>query len=37
MGVQLIGPAHAERLLLSLAGQYERAHPWAGERPDLTG
>jgi amidase len=32
MGVQLIGPAGAERRLLSLAGQYERAHPWA-ERP----
>lgn len=35
MGVQLIGPAHSERLLLSLAGQYERAHPWAVDRPDL--
>jgi amidase len=35
MGVQLIGPAHSERRLLSLAGQYERAHPWAGERPSL--
>jgi amidase len=34
IGVQLIGPAFAERLLLSLAGQYERAHPWAGERPE---
>ena len=37
MGVQLIGPAHSERLLLSLAGQYERAHPWAGEHPLLDG
>jgi amidase len=37
MGVQLIGPAHSERLLLSLAGQYERAHPWAAERPLLDG
>ena len=35
MGVQLIGPAHSERLLLSLAGQYERAHPWATDRPAL--
>jgi amidase len=35
MGVQLVGPAFAERRLLSLAGQYERAHPWAGDRPEL--
>ncbi|MPZ86388.1 MAG: amidase [Actinophytocola sp.] len=33
MGVQLIGPAFGEHRLLSLAGQVERAHPWAGERP----
>jgi amidase len=35
MGVQLIGPAFSERRLLSLAGQYERAHPWAGDRPEI--
>ena len=35
MGVQLIGPAFSERLLLSLSGQYERAHPWAVDRPKL--
>ncbi|OLR95167.1 amidase family protein [Actinokineospora bangkokensis] len=34
-GVQLIGPQHSERRLLSLAAQYERAHPWADEHPDL--
>ncbi len=35
MGVQVIGPAWSERLLLSLAGQYERAHSWAARRPEL--
>jgi amidase len=35
MGVQLVGPAFAEHRLLSLAGQVERAHPWAGDRPPL--
>jgi amidase len=35
MGVQLIGPAGADARLLSLAGQYERAHPWASRRPVL--
>jgi amidase len=35
MGVQLGGPAGAERRLLSLAGQYERAHPWSVKRPAL--
>jgi amidase len=35
MGVQLVGPAFAEHLLLSLAGQVERAHPWADDRPDI--
>ncbi len=35
IGVQLIGPARSERLLLSLSGQYERAHPWAHRRPPL--
>jgi amidase len=35
MGVQLIGPAGAEARLLSLSGQYERAHPWAAARPTV--
>ncbi|HVK26454.1 MAG TPA: amidase family protein [Actinokineospora sp.] len=35
IGVQLIGPRRSERLLLSLSGQYERAHPWADRRPEL--
>lgn len=33
LGVQLVGPALSERLLLSLSGQVERAHPWANRRP----
>ncbi|WP_424185109.1 amidase family protein [Actinokineospora sp. G85] len=33
--VQLIGAQHSEALLLSLAAQYERAHPWAADRPSL--
>ncbi|CRK55717.1 amidase [Alloactinosynnema sp. L-07] len=35
IGVQLIGPHRSERLLLSLSGQYERAHPWADRRPEV--
>jgi amidase len=35
IGVQLVGPAGAERTLLSLSGQFERAHPWADARPEL--
>jgi amidase len=35
VGVQLVGPAFAEHRLLSLAGQLERAHPWAGDRPEV--
>ncbi|TDV40396.1 amidase family protein [Actinophytocola oryzae] len=34
-GVQLVGPAGSEARLLSLSGQYERAHPWADRRPAL--
>jgi amidase len=35
IGVQLAGPAGAEKRLLSLSAQYERAHPWASRRPSL--
>jgi amidase len=35
IGVQLVGPPAGEELLLSLAGQLERAAPWAERRPDL--
>lgn len=35
MGVQLVGPAFAERRLLSVAGQFERAHPWTADRPPV--
>ena len=35
VGVQLVGPPAGEELLLSLAGQIERAAPWDGRRPAL--
>jgi amidase len=35
IGVQLAGPARSEARLLSLSGQYERAHPWTARRPSL--
>jgi amidase len=33
IGVQLVGPADAEPLLLSLSAQLQRAHDWAEHRP----
>ncbi|WP_018686272.1 amidase family protein [Actinokineospora enzanensis] len=35
IGVQLVGPADSERLLLSMSGQFENAHPWADRRPKI--
>lgn len=34
LGVQLVGPPGAERLLLAVAGQVERAAPWPRHAPD---
>jgi Asp-tRNA(Asn)/Glu-tRNA(Gln) amidotransferase A subunit family amidase len=36
VGVQLIGRRGADRLLLSLAAQLEREHPWADRRPPVS-
>ena len=33
LGVQLVAPYGAERLLLRVAGELERAAPWASPRP----
>jgi len=33
--MQMVGRYGAEELLLSLALQYERAHPWADRWPTL--
>jgi len=35
IGVQLVGAAYREDLLLAVAGQLERAVPWAARRPDV--
>jgi len=35
LGVQLVGPPAREEVLLALAAQLERAHPWAERRPPL--
>ena len=36
VGVHLIGPPGDDELLISLAGQLERARPWSERRPALT-
>jgi amidase len=35
IGVQLMGPAGGEELLLALAAQIEAARPWSARRPGL--
>ena len=35
LGVQLIGPPAREEVILRLAAQLEREHPWADRRPPL--
>ena len=36
IGVQFAAPLGADGLLFALAGQLERAAPWAGRRPRLS-
>jgi amidase len=35
VGVQLVGAAHREDVVLAVAGQLERVVPWAGRRPQV--
>jgi amidase len=35
IGVQLVGPARGEALILGLAAQLEEARPWSGRKPPL--
>ena len=37
IGFQLIAPFGGDEVLLQVAAQYERAHPWAHRWPDLAG
>jgi aspartyl-tRNA(Asn)/glutamyl-tRNA(Gln) amidotransferase subunit A len=34
VGLQVVGPRHADDLVLNFCAQFESAFPWAGRRPD---
>jgi amidase len=36
VGVQFVGPAWGEDVLVRLASQVEAAHPWADRRPPVS-